>query len=321
MWIQSFVDCLEGSTLAHPRIDEALAIKQHHVPGRIYKYRRDCCCSRENLKTDTVWISSPDSYNDPYDCAFTVSEGRVVAAAMRGLVDTFVTTYKLQDIISAEEIEKAKGSKYPMEAVAECISARVSSAPGRNAQQMAELSSITLPKFVGNAVSFLHQVRKATKVCSFSSISNSILMWSHYADNHCGFCIEYDLEPLTAEHTFRKSLYPVIYSQKLYDLTQWAELLMGPDRQQFNTISPLLGTIHKYAGWRCEKEWRLVMIEDKPTESRNWKVPTPSRVLLGSQMKDSSKDEVAAICRAKNIEVWQMCLANDRFELLAKPRN
>jgi hypothetical protein len=65
MWKQEFVDSIEGSTSAQPHFAEARSIKQRHLPKRIYKYRRDCSNSRRNLETDTVWLSSPNSYNDP----------------------------------------------------------------------------------------------------------------------------------------------------------------------------------------------------------------------------------------------------------------
>ena len=93
MWIKDFLDCLEASTFGQPRDAEALAIKEQHLPKRLYKYRRDYSNSRENLRTDTVWLSSPDSYNDPYDCSFKVAEDQVVAALSKHLVDHFVETY------------------------------------------------------------------------------------------------------------------------------------------------------------------------------------------------------------------------------------
>jgi len=43
MWITDFINCFEESTLAHPRIEDALAIKQQHLPKRVYKYRRELC--------------------------------------------------------------------------------------------------------------------------------------------------------------------------------------------------------------------------------------------------------------------------------------
>ena len=123
MWIQDFVNCLEGSTLGRSRIEEALAIKHQNMPKRIYKYRRDCPNSRANLKTDTVWLCSPDLYNDPYDCAFKLSDDRVVTSFKRRLVDTFVSAYNLQAVISADQIETARNSPEPLEAIIKYIQA------------------------------------------------------------------------------------------------------------------------------------------------------------------------------------------------------
>jgi hypothetical protein len=79
---------------------QALAIKQQHLPKRIYKYRRDCKNSLDNLKNNTVWLGSPDSYNDPYDCAFRLSDDGLVSALKKRLVDALLVSYHIQDVIS-----------------------------------------------------------------------------------------------------------------------------------------------------------------------------------------------------------------------------
>ena len=37
VWIEEFVSCIESSTLAKPRFDEAAAMKDTYLPKRIYK--------------------------------------------------------------------------------------------------------------------------------------------------------------------------------------------------------------------------------------------------------------------------------------------
>jgi hypothetical protein len=318
MWPQNFLTCFEESTLGHPRLEEALRIKEQHLPNRIYKYRRDSKESRLNLDNDTVWISSPDSYNDPYDCSFTVSEGRLVTAFNRAAVDSFVKTYKLQEVIPSGQLEKAKSSEDPLRAVASLIPISVADTEGNGPRRMAEFSAVSVRKFIGDQILFLRQMRRATKVCSFSEVHDSILLWSHYAQNHSGFFVEYDLESLTRDHPFRRNLYPIIYSPNLYDLTGWSETLVGTDRRQFNPIRPLLAALHKFEGWQYEREWRVVMIEPKLTEDRCWEVPTAARLFLGSQMQAESKRELRAICAKRKIEVWQMGLASSKFQLLAE---
>ena len=134
-----------------------------------------------------------------------------------------------------------------------------------------------------------------------------------------GFCLEYDLEGLEPNHPFRKCLYPVVYSNQLYDLTPWAEKLAGPDRQEFNPHCPLLGVLHKFDGWKYEEEWRVVKVMQAMVDDHNWSVPTPRRIFLGSRMEKGKDKEIVDICEQKRIDVHQMRLASDRFELLSEP--
>ena len=315
MWVRDFVDCLEGSTLRQPRVAEALAIKEQHLPKRIYKYRRDCLNSRRNLETDTVWLSSPESYNDPYDCCFTFSEDTLLATLNKWLVEKFVTAHRLQDVVSAEQIKAAKESHNPLKAIAESVSE--SRDAKSSLSQRADAASTAARGVVENTACKIRQWKKLTKLCSFSAINDSLLMWSHYADNHQGFCLEYNLEGLRADHPLREKLYPVVYSKEIYDLTPWVQTLVTtPNRAEFNTELPILSVIHKFDGWRYEEEWRQVLITNTVIADHDWQVPTPSRILLGSKMEAAKVGELTEICARKAIEVWQMRLAKDKFELL-----
>ena len=54
-----------------------------------------------------------------------------------------------------------------------------------------------------------------------SENNSSVLMWSHYADNHKGICIEYDFESIKNNKLIYYSLFPVNYTAKpidIYDL-------------------------------------------------------------------------------------------------------
>jgi hypothetical protein len=109
MWTQDFFELLRESTLNESHFADAIAFKEQHLPKRIYKYRADTDYARENLKSGTIWLASPDSYNDPYDCLLRFSAPNMTSAFERGLIDTFVTGLELQ--ISAEKIKEAKGQR------------------------------------------------------------------------------------------------------------------------------------------------------------------------------------------------------------------
>src|SRR5215469_9264000 len=142
----------------------------------------------------------------------------MTAAFERGLIDPFVTGYKLE--IPADKIEEAKHSTAPLETLSRHITGV--GKPGSNPKQMAEFFSKVVPTYVQSTVDVLQAVRTIMKVCSFSAVNDSILMWSHYGRNHQGFCVEYDLSKFDPQDAFLKNLYPVIYSYQLVDLTPWA---------------------------------------------------------------------------------------------------
>lgn len=317
MWIKSFVDCLNSATLSNPRIDDAIALKEPQLPKRVYKYRRDSTYSRENLNTDTVWMASPDAYNDPYDCSFTVAEEQVVTALKKSLIPEFGKVYNLEPMQIKELLDKAVSSGTdPLTTLADAAPKISGSSPGQNPQQMAEFFSRIAPKMIADTIGVLRQWRTVTKVCSFSAVNDSILMWGHYAQEHKGFCMEYDLEGLEGQHPLRKNLYPVIYTPSLYDLTSFIEKLVGPKREDFNPSAPLLAVLHKFVGWSYEEEWRSVQYTSGVVADHNVAVPTPSRVFLGAKMSRDNAQEIAAICDAKGIKVLQMRMANNKFELL-----
>lgn len=303
MWKRDYVDCLERTTPTHPRIEEAFAIKQQHLPKRIYKYRQVVPYHLDNLKNDTVWLSSPDSFNDPYDCWLTLPDGVVEASIENAFFNELVKTNELCKVIPLEQIEVAKKSRDPLRT----ITANIPRAD-------AESCFTRLKGWADLGLATLRGHRRTTKLCSFSEANDCILMWSHYADHHKGFCVEYDLEILNAEHPFRQNLHPVIYSGQLYDLRPYFETLMVP--RHHPSLLSMLSVIHKFDGWEYEKEWRMIIEEKAGIDGLNHAAPTPSGVFLGSRFEASKSGEVLAICEQKKIAVYRMRLADDRFGLL-----
>jgi hypothetical protein len=189
--------------------------------------------------------------------------------------------------------------------------------PGANPKQMAEFMSQTIPGYINSTVEFLQALRTIAQVCSFSGVHDSILMWSHYADQHKGFCVEYDLSKFVPGDAFLKNLYPVIYLNELADLTPWAEKLVSGGAGELTTEILLLGVIQKFTGWEYEQEWRYMRFQEPPSQDRNRSMPLPSRVFLGAKAQPSTTSAIMAICEEKNIPVWQMRMSSDRYELVA----
>src|SRR5271169_1124811 len=116
-WQENMQKILEASTLGQSRFEEAIALKQQHLPKQIYKYRRDCRESRDCLKTDSVWMASPDSYNDPYDCSIMLPSEQLKRLLEVRFVKKVMKAHKLQDHLRPEQVNDALTSPEPLKAI------------------------------------------------------------------------------------------------------------------------------------------------------------------------------------------------------------
>jgi hypothetical protein len=315
MWNDEFFQYLKQSTLGEPYFEKAIAFKEQYLPKRIYKYRGDTQNARKNLISSTIWLASPESYNDPYDCFLQFSAPSMASAFERGLIDAFAAGYKLD--IPVEKINEAKQSPTPLQTFIQIISSEGKA--GSSPQQVAKTLAEVVPNYIKTTVEFLQLVRTIAKICSFSAVHDSILMWSHYAKDHQGFCVEYDLKKFGPGDPFLRNLYPVTYSHDLVDLTPWAEKLVSGHAEELTPGFLLLGVLQKFMGWEYEQEWRYVSFQEEPTSNRERPMPQPSRIFLGSKATPATTNELRAICDKKNIPVWQMRMSSDKYELLSDP--
>jgi len=276
-WKDEFVKCLEGSTSANSQLEKALDMKAEHMPKHIYRYQSNSDDRRKSLATDKIWLSSPDKWNDPYDCEFFISDASVEAEAHKRLEKKFM---------------------------------------GANPELLA-IGKTKAAQIVSEKLSEIKKWKRLCKACCFNEDPTSMLMWGHYAENHRGFCIEYDLEGPKAVQ-FRHNLYPVVYRDKPYDLTPWAVSLVDGS-PVFNPQWPTLGLIHKFNGWEYEREWRSISVSLEIEPDHDRPAPTPTRVFLGSKMEMANKQAFRAICEPKGIEVFEMHRADDSFKLFPAP--
>lgn len=88
-------------------------------------------------------------------------------------------------------------------------------------------------------------------ICCFFSgeITSHALMWAHYADNHHGFCMEYEC---TLNSNTLSDMHEVVYASKLPEITTF-EWLFTPRKAATNILTT------KDIIWNYEKEWRLII--------------------------------------------------------------
>jgi hypothetical protein len=316
-WIKRMVECLAPAEVGDVRVEEAIAIKYQHRSKSVFKYRCNDQRSRDNLEKDLVWICSPTSYNDPYDSSLSITAqiltNTVILEGVREIINR-----ELASRVAPEKIDKILHASHPALALQELIMVDMDEAPPEHRTKFQDDLTAQMRTWEEAFAKTLPGSHKhSLKVCSFSATQFSIIMWSHYSNHHRGFCIEYDTASLPSEHLFASMLYPVIYSERLFDGTNYY-LAAIRNQKTFNILFPALAALYKSPEWSYEKEWRLVIPANLVPEASPWGVPTPKSVYLGSRMPEEDKQPILEICRRKGIDVHQMYLADDSFRLHSK---
>jgi len=101
-------------------------------------------------------------------------------------------------------------------------------------------------------------------ICSFSRTRKNQLMWSHYSDEHRGFCIGFN-ENILKKTSDKFQSIPVVYQadlpyKKILERFEYYEEhepnINGMSEVLGDILSSIIGT--KYTNWKYEKETRLV---------------------------------------------------------------
>ncbi len=144
-------------------------------------------------------------------------------------------------------------------------------------------------------------------VLSLSATWKNGLMWSHYADEHRGICIEYDTGD--QEHPRLASVnYKGPRAIKTSDLYRWKV------RDNSDAKERVMRTYFytKSGEWRYEREWRDVREKSGVTE-----VPFRTTAILFGLRCNSTviKSVVKLLSDHPRIKIWQVLPKDDGFGL------
>lgn len=151
--------------------------------------------------------------------------------------------------------------------------------------------------------SFEEYLKYKSKCSIFSMCeSNSnLLLWSHYANTHKGYCVEYDSIDILEQ--FQCFLLPVIYQPNYLKV------------ENFDLTDPttpfelaLKSVVTKSIEWKYEQEWRIVCTCQSSTNKSEHtiKFPKPTAVYLGCNADYAVESEILKLCSQKQIPVYRM---------------
>jgi hypothetical protein len=155
--------------------------------------------------------------------------------------------------------------------------------------------------YLDNVRDELEKIKDNIGIFSLSRNRSNLVMWSHYANNHKGYCVEFDLTP---EKFIKGENYDLIQSDVDYD----APLNTAYNR---NNIKSFFS--HKYTDWKYEEEVRF--ISDK-SGLHKFKEGSIKAIYLGANCNEIVKTCISEFCKSKSIKLHQGKLLNDSLHIL-----
>ena len=261
-------------------LDEAEKIIEENKPksGKLYKYRSGTEKDIENLENDKIWVPKPDEFNDPYDCSLFIDSEELlyIAGNEKGEIDDIrkdINKYKkLFPGIKIPDIE----------------------------QVIKEVGSVA-NKIIQPEI---NKLRDSLGIYCLTEDRDSILMWSHYAENHKGFCIEYDFEEIKEKFS---DFYPVVYSEYFCEMSKYI--------WDNNADIIIRSALSKSEQWNYEKEWRIILRNDIKSAGHLIDASKIKAIYLGCKIKEDYEDKLKEIGESKGVPVYKMKMMKNKFKL------
>ncbi len=144
------------------------------------------------------------------------------------------------------------------------------------------------------------------------------LMWSHYADGHKGFCIEYDFSCNT-DILNDLLILPVIYSKERPKFPWKVALAFDKDSNSVKcegAQTMIQSLLIKDEAWSYEDEWRIITLCSSGIV--NIKMPPVSCIYIGALCSDDNKIALTKIANKLNVPLKQMIVDRGEYALHAQ---
>ena len=172
-----------------------------------------------------------------------------------------------------------------------------------------------------------------SKVSSLTSNNvNSMPMWAHYANNHTGFCVSYDME-LNTE--LSSCTFPIQYTDERIDITsimdrQAQQMVQEFEKQSkqgkkkilLDDLSLIYMTTYfcniKHISWSYENEFRCTTAANAP--GMPYISATPKEIYIGKNCTNTYVDRIIKIAKELQVPVYQMAFDDLNSEFNLVPR-
>jgi hypothetical protein len=303
------------------------------TPENLYRYR---ACNENNFKTlqeDKFLLTKPTLFNDPYDSLLFINRSKIIADLTAE--HEYDVVEKLQNDAQFKEEQIQLLGKDFVDRYASLVPFKSSKEKETHKKVSDKIYTHLVDQLIDES---LKSMKQSSLVACLSEDFESILMWSHYADNHKGFVLNYDFKSrysietkipgIKATEFADKKLFPVRYSDERFDATYYVTFHFIDNYLKsigqklnipfFDKLFYYKILLFKSSDWAYEKEWRIISQtnnnynDNKPNISFVNDIQ-PTEILLGSKIEEGNRDKLLRIAEEKKISIFQMEL--EPFEI------
>lgn len=293
-WTELYWDLMRAE-----KFDEAIPLKLNHFPKSFFKYRALTPRTLDVLKEGVIWLAEISSLNDPFECSIQFDNDECLRLFYSS--PQFQTNFKNWngEKLTDTEISRLTSSEKPYEEYVTLFKEK-----GLVISVSAEEQ---LKRIQNRWNEIVCEMNRNIKICSFSLVNNSLLLWSHYSHEHKGIAIEYAFEEIDVLRSFMQ---PVIYRDRVHKIGIFEE---------YNTMNMIASSLVKSKEWSYEQEWRLTIFRQSEEFPSKMKVPIPIGIYLGTRFKendDNLKRALFDFAEQNQVSVKQMAKHPNKFELI-----
>jgi len=292
-------------------LERGLQIKYENIPSKLYKYYSFSEYNKKNLLDKTIWLSFPEKFNDPYDCALTYSIMDLFKHGFSSeLQDIFSNEWHSDEKLTGEEKKQILDSEDTLSSFMDTILNKNDEIKSNHREEIKNGLYNYIHSSIYEMFKPLSDINKKSMVIScFSELNDSMLMWSHYASYHKGFCLEYDFSLLPTSDIRTQLLYPVIYQDALLNVTEYLQV------DNVKNIFSVRAAITKSKEWEYEKEWRIIAPFGFGVKEMAWSVPSPKSIFADSKIENDNYTFLKEYAEENNINLYQAKMNENNFKI------
>lgn len=229
------------------------------TPPVLYKYYAFDEWTKNIFERNEIYFQSPDRFNDPFDSKIAYTYEGTEEQRIRRVIEWW--RKRLPRDKKEEELHLKA-----VDVVKKCQD---------------------IPCVLATSKRSAERIRKQMGIFCMTRKKDNILMWSHYADEHRGFCLEFKTEN------------PFFERVRLIKKENYRK-----DRPCLNLIEHLNpediedALLTKAKGWKYEHEWRIIDHEKGPGV-QTYPPEALSGVILGCRILPENRQRITKWCQTR----------------------